>query len=246
MAYIVALVDDESVVSAQLEALLAEYGQTNGVDFEIHKFGSTKEFLDSGTKRYDIIFLDINLPNDINGLETAKMLRAEYSKAIIIFCTSYAQYAVNGYEVGALSYIIKPVEKDSFINSMNRAVNVLKHRVEHKMLVRTVDGQELINISELMYVEVMVHNLFFHVKKGDEVGVVRTRGSLNEIADRLSNLNFARCSSCYLINLAHVTGVGKKYVQLSDGNTLTISRKFSKDFTNKFMRYIAEFGVIDG
>ena len=178
--------------------------------------------------------------------ERAKKLRAEGSRAVIIFCTNYAQYAINGYEVGALSYIIKPVEKNSFDNSMDRAVNMLKHRVEHKMLVRTVEGQELINISELMYVEVMVHNLFFHIRKGDESVVVRTRGSLNEVSDRLSNLSFARCSSCYLVNLAYVTCVGKKEVQLSDGHSLAISRKFVKEFTNKFMRYIAEFGVIDG
>ena len=246
MAYIIALVDDEQSVAGQLENLISEYGEKNDVSFEIYKFSNTSEFFSSGIKRYDVIFLDINLPNDMNGLETAKKLRAEGSRAVIIFCTNYAQYAINGYEVGALSYIIKPVEKTSFDNSMDRAVNMLKHRVEHKMLVRTVEGQELINISELMYVEVMVHNLFFHIKKGDESVVVRTRGSLNEVSDRLSNLSFARCSSCYLVNLSYVTCVGKKELQLSDGHSLAISRKFVKEFTNKFMRYIAEFGVIDG
>ena len=59
-------------------------------------------------------------------------------------------------------------------------------------------------------------------------------------------MNFARCSSCYLVNLAHVTGVGKKSVQLVNGDSLTLSRKYMKDFMNNLMHYVAEFGIIDG
>lgn len=59
-------------------------------------------------------------------------------------------------------------------------------------------------------------------------------------------MNFARCSSCYLVNLTHVTGVGKKNVQLVTGDSLTLSRKYQKEFMNKLMHYIAEFGIIDG
>ena len=190
--------------------------------------------------------MDINLPNDVNGINTAKKLREECSKAVIIFCTNYAQYAVNGYEVGALSYLIKPVKKESFTHNMDRAVRALNHMGANKIILKTLEGQKFVNIADIIYIEVMVHNLYFHIKSEGGFITERTRGALNDISDKFANMNFARCSSCYLVNLAHVTGVGKKSVQLVNGDSLTLSIKYMKDFMNNLMHYVAEFGIIDG
>ena len=246
MIYNVAIVDDEVSVAQQLESWVGEYAAASGAEFSVHKFCGSDEFLLGGFKEYDIIFMDINMPDDQNGLAAAKKVRAAGSKAAIIFCTNYAQYAINGYEVGALNYLIKPVEKAVFMETMTRAVRMLKRKSAYKMMVKTVDGQELIPVDDILYVEVMVHNLYFYINADGGVKTVRTRGSLGEVAAKLANMNFARCSSCYLVNLAQVTSVNKKSVQLSCGQTLAVSRKFVKDFMNSFMRYLSEFGIIDG
>lgn len=69
---------------------------------------------------------------------------------------------------------------------------------------------------------------------------------MNEVEIMLADMNFARCSACYLVNMAYVTGIEKNGVQIYDGQTLSLSRKYAKDFTNKIMRYMAEFGIING
>lgn len=246
LIYNIALVDDETNVSDQLEEWIKEYGESTGLKFNTDKFTGTTEFMKSHYEDYNIIFMDINLPNDVNGINTAKKLREECSKAVIIFCTNYAQYAVNGYEVGALSYLIKPVKKESFTHNMDRAVRALNHMGANKMILKTLEGQKFVNIADIVYIEVMVHNLYFHIKSEGGFITERTRGALNDISDKFANMNFARCSSCYLVNLAHVTGVGKKSVQLVNGDSLTLSRKYMKDFMNNLMHYVAEFGIIDG
>lgn len=245
MIYNVALVDDETQVSAQMEEWIEEFSHSTGVQFNVRKFTGTTQFLSGETNEYHIIFMDINLPDDMNGLKAAKLLRARYSKAVIIFCTNYAQYALNGYEVGALSYLIKPLEKASFMRDMTRAVRVLKNMNGNKMIIKTGEGRKFIGVSDIVYIEVMVHNLYFHIRVEDGFRTERTRGSLAEVSEKLAGMNFARCSSCYLVNLAYVAGIDKKSVQLTNGDSLNIGRKYLNDFTDRLMRYIAEFGIID-
>ena len=245
--YNVALVDDEAEVSEQLEKMIAEYGSRTGIEFVVSKFNNTSEFISAHPDNFVIVFMDINIPNDINGMKAIKKLRAMGSKAVVIFCTRYAQYAINGYEVGALNYLIKPLREEVFVHTMDRAMRALRRLNINKMVIKTVDGQKFVNISDIVYIEVMVHNLYFHIKKGEgEFVVERSRGVLNDIADKLADMYFARGSACYLINLAHVVSVNKKIVYLSSGDSLALGRKFAKEFMNKLMQYMAEFSIIDG
>lgn len=246
MVYKVAVVDDESNVVEQICEWLKEYGKSEGREFVVDKFSGTTQFMNGDPGDYNIIFMDINLPHEENGMKVARRLRENKSKAVIIFCTNYPQYAINGYEVGALNYMIKPINKHSFENTMKRAMRVLSETCANKMIIKTVEGQRFVNISDIVYIEVMIHNIYYHIKRGNEVVTERTRGSLNEVENMLGGMNFARCSACYLVNMAYVTGIDKKAVQLYNGQSLSLSRKYAKEFTNKIMRYMAEFGIING
>ena len=246
LIYKVAVVDDEAAVVEQLSDWLDVYGKAEGHEFIIDKFGGTTQFMKSDPEDYNIIFMDINLPHEENGMKIAKRLRENRSKAVIIFCTNYPQYAINGYEVGALNYLIKPLNKHSFENTMKRAMRVLSEMCANKIIIKTVEGKRFVNIADIVYIEVMIHNVYYHIKRGDKIITERTRGSLNEVEIMLTDMNFARCSACYLVNMAYVTGIEKNGVQIYDGQTLSLSRKYAKDFTNKIMRYMAEFGIING
>ena len=85
MEYNVALVDDEAEVSEQLEKMIAEYGSRTGIEFVVSKFNNTSEFISAHPDNFVIVFMDINIPNDINGMKAIKKLRAMGSKAVVIF-----------------------------------------------------------------------------------------------------------------------------------------------------------------
>ena len=217
LIYKVAVVDDEAAVVEQLSGWLDVYGKAEGHEFIIDKFGGTTQFMKSDPEDYNIIFMDINLPHEENGMKIAKRLRENRSKAVIIFCTNYPQYAINGYEVGALNYLIKPLNKHSFENTMKRAMRVLSEMCANKIIIKTVEGKRFVNIADIVYIEVMVHNVYYHIKRGDKIITERTRGSLNEVEIMLADMNFARCSACYLVNMAYVTGIEKRECRFMTG-----------------------------
>lgn len=243
--YKVAIIDDEKGVAAELEALLREYGEEQKVEFQVRRYESGDAFLQSGDADPDIVLLDINMPGS-NGIQVAKRIRRVNGEAIIIFCTNYAQYALNGYEVNALGYLIKPIKKGPFWRNLDRTLNVLRSKRKDKLLVRTKDGQIVVNPADIVYIEVERHNLFFHIVTDKGLAELRTRGTMREMCDRLQNLSFAQCSACYLVNMNRIASVHKGEVICEGGATLFISRKFQKDFMAQFMNFIEEQGGING
>ena len=247
MKYKGAIVDDEREYLEKISMLLDRYSQIKqkNVIFEVDLFSDGDKFLCGNPESYEIIFLDINMPGT-NGMRTAKSLRAVNPTAILIFCTHYAQYAINGYEVNAFGYIVKPIEATSFNGNLDRAINALKVSQARKILVKTLHGVEIVPISDIIYVEIQIHNLYYYIfNYKNEPDVYRTRGSMQEVCKMLSEFAFERCSACYLVNLRHVVSVANNEIVLRGGVTLPISRKFLKIFTDSFMKFLGGNGTIN-
>lgn len=246
MKYKVAVVDDEIEILERISALLGKYAAaSDDISFESDTYTCGDELLSNSPNNYEIIFLDINMPGT-NGLHVAKKIRENNKTAIIIFCTHYAQYAINGYEVNALGYILKPIEEVSFNRSLDRAMKLLKTGQSHRVRIKTVHGVEVVPASDIIYLEIQIHNLYYYVLKEDgNIIDYRTRGSMQEMTDSLGWLGFARCSACYLINLRHVISVKNGEVRLHGGISLPISRKFLRTFSDSFIKFLGNNGTIN-
>ena len=247
MNYKVAVVDDEQDILTGITELLKKYESSCGEDisFVADTYSSGDALLANNPNSYEIIFLDINMPGT-NGLRVAKKIREHNKTAIIIFCTHYAQYAINGYEVNALGYILKPIDENAFNRSLDRTLKVLKSGQSRRIRIKTLHGVEVTPVSDVVYLEIQIHNLFYYVltEKG-EIIVYRTRGSMKEMVDSLGELGFSRCSACYLVNLRHVISVLNGEVKLHGGITLPISRKFLRGFSDSFIKYLGNKGNIN-
>lgn len=247
MKYKIAVVDDEPDILERISCLLNKFESvcTDGIVFETHTYSSGDELLQNNPNSYEIIFLDINIPGT-NGLRVAKKIRESNKTAIIIFCTNYAQYAINGYEVQALGYILKPIEEVLFNRTFKRALNALKFSQSRRVRIKTLHGVEVVPVSDIVYLEIQIHNLFYYVLKEDgTLTDYRTRGSMQEMVENLGELGFARCSACYLVNLRHIISVSNGVVKLHGEITLPISRKFLKSFNESFIKYLGSNGTIN-
>lgn len=112
--FTVAVVEDDETAVAKLRACLDQYAATHaGVQFDVTVFNEPTSFLDPYKTVWDIVFMDIEMPN-MDGMEAAHRLRAVDSEVILIFVTNMAQFAAKGYEVDALDYIIKPFAYPDF------------------------------------------------------------------------------------------------------------------------------------
>lgn len=238
--YRVAIVDDCEEDALALEALLAKFSKTSDLNLQVKRFPNASEFL-KATKKVDIVFLDIDMP-EMNGLELAKKIRQASSKILIIFCTQLEQFAINGYEVNALGYLLKPIDPYWFEFVMNKAASSLRAGRRSIIVVKSASEQKLVNISDIVYIEVQVHNIYYYCLQEGKLVTIKSRGTMREVSDKLAHNHFARCSMCYLVNLRKVIAVKKNEVVLP-GATLPISRTFKQEFNEEFMQYLSHFEV---
>lgn len=234
----IAVVDDSARDAESLCLLIQNFGTARGLDFRVRHFESGEKFL-SGMKKPDVIFLDIDMPG-MNGLELAKKIRKMSSQVILIFCTNLEQFAINGYEVNAIGYLLKPIDPYWFEFVMNKACNLLHVGKRSIIVVRTSTEQVVINVSDILYVEVQAHNIIYYVMQGGKLTTVKSRGSMREVCGKLERYQFARCSVCYLVNLRKIISLKRNEVNLPDVN-LPITRTFKQEFNDRFMQYLARY-----
>ncbi len=191
---------------------------------EITVFNNAVAFLDGYRGNFDIVFMDIELP-DINGMDAAKKLRLLDESVVLIFVTNMAQFAVGGYAVDAMDFMVKPVSYENVCIKISRAIKKIEGKREEKLVLPGKGGVTVIMIPQIRYVEIMNHRLTFFTTQGDVAAV----GSLSKIEEKLLRFNFSRCNNYSLVNLNFVTKV-EDYTVWLDKEMLTVSRARKRPF----------------
>lgn len=230
--YRIAMIDDDASFLQQLQDYGTRAGQELQLDIAIDTYGDGAEFIDHCKDRYDILFLDIEMPG-MDGYKVAKRVREYDQSACIIFVTNMAQYAILGYEVNALDFMVKPFEYGTFVDKMRRAVRFCGTRRERIMVLERDDAQYRVRLSEIYYVSKYKNYLLFHTRQGE----FRIRGTIAENERFLCNSNFAKISSGCLVNLKYVSKINKSTVWIGE-EALPISRQMQAPFTSQVMRYL--------
>ncbi|MGT2754820.1 LytR/AlgR family response regulator transcription factor [Streptococcus ovis] len=241
MTYRIALVDDQVDITEELAGFCQRFAQEEDLEVSVLQFNSAEVFLDyfhefQGTDRsFDLIVLDIEM-GAINGMEAAQHIRKEDEMVSLIFVTSLAQYAIQGYAVDALDFVIKPVDYDSFSFRLERALRAFKKQVQKTVQLPFNKTNLSLNIEDILYIEVSGHQLSYHTVTETYV----TSGSLSTIEQRLPSHLFAKPSQSFLVNLAHVEAIQGNDLLLAD-HTIPISRLKKASFLQAFSNYIGGF-----
>lgn len=230
----IAIVEDGDEEANLLLSYLEQFAQERGETFLYKRFKDAADFLEEKGS-YDIIFLDIMLPN-ITGMEAAERLRRYNTRSVIIFVTSMAQFAVRGYEVDALDYIVKPVTYSRLTFKLRRALDVINANQDKMVVVSNPDGIAQISTGDIYYIEVSGHKLSFHTSRG----VLTEHGSLGSLEEQLQDSNFMRCNSCYLLNPKYIADVRGMTVTMQDGTELKISQPKRKKFINDLTNWLGQ------
>lgn len=230
----IAIVEDEKNAQDLLVSYFNNYADAKGEKFHILCFDNPVNFLTGYKSNYDIVLMDIELP-DINGIDVSHKLRALDKSVTLIFVTNMSQFAVKGYEVDAFDYIVKPVSYYDFALKLERAIDRIKGSAILKIQIPVEDAVMCVNSSELKYVEVINHKLIFHTVNGN----YSTTGTLRQLEQKLLSAGFARCNNCYLVNLRFVTAI-KEFTVTVDGEELLISHPKRKEFKRALNDYLGE------
>lgn len=234
----VAVVEDSAEDLNNCLSLLKRYSEEKGIEFDVQTFETGDAFLMRFKSQYDFVILDINLFS-MNGIDVAKKIREKDEEVVIMFATNLAKYATRGYEVDAIDFVLKPLTYSSFYLRLERVMKRIQKKENIFLVVPSDGGFNKININDVLYVEVISHDIIFHlVDKKDII----TIGTLKKYEEQLNNRWFIRCNSCYLVNAHHIKRVEKLDIILSDDRTISISHPKRKSFMESFRRYVMEVG----
>ena len=174
---------------------------------------------------------DIDMPGT-NGMETAKRIRETDENVTILFITNVAQYAIDGYGIDAVDYILKPINYYEFQMKFHRAVAKAAHSKERSIMLDTVEGIRRIRVNEIEYVEVLAHYIYVYTQKR----VFKARGNMKEWEEELGPFGFSRVHKSYLVNMAKIDNIQRKDLTAGE-HTIPISRNYRDSFMQDYMKF---------
>lgn len=234
MKYKIAIVEDQKETRSIIRSFIQKYETEHKQIFSIVEYEDGNDIIANYRGDYDIIFLDIEMQHS-NGMEIAEKIRLKDKSVIVIFITNMAQYAIKGYAVNALSFLLKPVPYFAFSQEFKRSIDKLDAREESYIVVSVESGIQKVLTNDIKYIESMKHTLILKTKQGN----ISMRGVMREMADRLAKYNFVRCNNSFLVNLNHVKAIQSDYVIVGN-NELKMSRGRKKSFLEALSAYVGE------
>ena len=218
MAYRVAVVDDNITDAEFVKGILNGWAQLRQVAVQAMVFPSAESFLFryAEDKDWDILLLDIEM-GSMDGVTMAKRVRQDNEAVQIVFITGYSDYIAEGYEVAALHYLMKPVNREKLLTVLDRA---LEKRKQEERCLKLESYGEMVRLPfyEIRYLDVHQNYVTVHAKA--DYTVKRTLGDFEkELDDR-----FCRVGRGLLLNLKFIQRVTKTEVRLSDGTVLPLPR----------------------
>lgn len=235
----IAICDDEARVRQQLEAFLSDYASEHRRTFEILTFSDANTLLRDYPADLDLLLLDIVM-NGLDGVEAAEELRRLDESVTIIFITSMANRAIDGYRVHAYGFVKKPVDREELRFQLGGALAQIdaKKAMGSYVQLQLPRGSQRLPVYDVSYAEVRDHRLFVHV--GAE-----TRSfwlSMNELEQQLAAYGFFRPHSSFLVNYRYISRIGAGDLTLLSGTVIPISQHRRKRFLEQMSEYMRDMG----
>lgn len=233
----IAVVEDEEDQAELLEGYLQRFAREKGERFRVSRFRNAVTFLENYAACYDAVLMDIRMPY-MSGMDAAHRLRELDGEVLLLFVTSLAQYAVQGYEVNALSYILKPVSYADFALKFTKAYARLTAGRENFLILRTGNGSARVREEDIAYLEVSGRHTVAHTVLGD----FEQNLPLRAMEQKIGGESFCRANSGFLVNLLYVTEVTADACAVEYAGrreVLQLSRSRKKEFSERWESFSA-------
>lgn len=228
----IAICDENSEGNGILEEFLKKYFAEKSMSFDIMTFLRTADLMyeiEDG-KNFDIIFIE-NPTHDPSGINTAKLLRNSCYSGQIVFSAETDEYALDGYDVNACGYIIRPLKMSKLSEIMDRATH---NYSDNFYCIRHRGDITPLPLNDIFFIESNNTKCIIHVKGGNKYTVY---SQLRKIADELNDSRFLRCHQSYIVNMNHICKADKCF-ELTSGEKVLIRQRSLKEIRRIYLEYI--------
>ncbi len=221
-------VDDEALALSVIELFCSRYEEIELVK-QFNNGVEVLKYLDNN--EVDIIFLDINMPH-ISGVEVAKMVAR---RAMIIFTTAYQNYAVEGFELEAVDYLMKPFSFDRFKKAISKAAELKKLRGSvdgdaHHIVIKSDSTLVKLNVDTIIAIEGLKDYIRIITTEKKYV----TKSTMKSIESSLGGYGFIRVQKSYVVNIKMVESVKSDSLTLRGGAVIPIGQQYKTSFMELF------------
>ena len=224
--------DDERVERDYLTEIVKEWATKREQLVVIASYESAESLLFAyeDDKAIDIMLLDIQM-KAMDGVNLAKQIREDNAQVQIVFITGFPDFIAEGYEVGALHYLMKPIKAAKLYEVLDRALAKLVKN-DLTLIVQINDTLERLLLKDIVYFEAAAHKVLIRTKKA----LFEVRANISDLEKSL-NEDFIFCHRSYIVNLGYIQGLKKNELILINGESIPLSRRLSKEVNLAFITY---------
>jgi two-component system response regulator LytT len=228
----IAICDDEKHMSDHIRAMASDFFRKKNSEIRLRTFLSGEDLLNYDGQ-IDILFLDIQM-DGMDGLETARKLRAGKFRGFLIFITVLKEMVFQSFEVQAYDYLVKPVDEKQFEKTMERLFASMQNVGEDSLLVQQGYERRIVPKDEIVFCEVIDRKIYLNLASGEVVDYYERIENLETKLDSY----FFRCHRSYLINLKHLKGYKNGTAYMDNNKEVPVSRLRSKEFSGVVLQYM--------
>ena len=234
----IAVVDDEKAIREHICGLVEEQQPES----RIEAYATGEELLASG-KRFDIVFLDIQMEG-MNGIEAARNLREKNANlgvedTVLVFITGIKDYVFDAFDLYAFQYLLKPIDERKFAEVLERAVREAAKKKERRVLF--IKSRNLtLDQSEILYIESRAKKVEIHTTGAAQA--IEIYAAMDELEGQLGE-NFYRCHRAYIVNMDCITEYDSESITLTNGDRVYLTKKKYGEFVKAYMWHLQNGGV---
>lgn len=225
----IALCDDEQQTLDIMEAFLRAYEVTNGLELTITRFFSGEALLEA-SESFQIIFMDIYL----DGLPGTEVIRQLGGDPQVVFITTSREHAIEAFGLGAVHYLLKPLEQSAVWEAMDRCLSRLGENTKPVLHIQSNQGNIPIPTVKITYIEVFDKLCIIHTDNQQ----FQTYTSLNTLFEQLDSHHFLRPQRSFVVNMEYIGSFLPGKLVLKDGTEISLSRNNRAELKVQYQRFL--------